>query len=104
MKNYVIVNYDKILEDRDLRFVVINMFSKKAISLADSTIDNFVKVAQESKLIFLSNARKEDLAVQNGLFKNRDDAKKAGVFGEFSSGLSKLGSGNSTLCIYKPVR
>jgi hypothetical protein len=83
MKNYVIVNYDKILEDRDLRFVVINMFSKKAVSLADSTIDNFVKVAQESKLIFLSNARKEDLAVQNGLFKNRDDAKKAGVFGEF---------------------
>jgi len=103
-KNYVIVKYDKILDDIDLRFVIINMFSERPIALCDATIEKFSEVAQKKKLIFLSNAKMEDLAVQNGLYKNRDDAKRAGVHGEFSSGFSTFKNKGVGYSVYKPVR
>jgi hypothetical protein len=103
-KNYVIVKYDKILDDIDLRFVVINMFSESPISLREATIEKFSEVAQKKKLVFLTNAKAEDLAVENGLYRNRNDAKRAGVHGEFSSGFSIFKNKGIQYSVYKPVR
>jgi hypothetical protein len=103
-KNYVIVKYDKILDDIDLRFVIINMFSESPISLNQATIEKFSEVAQKKKLFFLSNAKIEDLAVENGLYKNREDAKRAGIHGDFSSGLSVFKNKGIQYSVYKPVR
>ena len=103
-KNYVIVKYDKILDDIDLRFVIINIFSKKPVSLKDSTIEQFSKIAQENNLVFRTNALKEDLATESGLYKSRDDARKAGLSGDFSAGFHCINNANKSFNVYKPVR
>lgn len=103
-KNYVIADPHKINEDIDLRFVVINMFSKKPIGLLESTPDKFKEITKICNLTFLPNAKKEDIAVLSGLFATREEARMDGFVGDISSGYHTFGSGFNKFNVYKPVK
>ena len=103
-KNYVIADPNKINEDVDLRFVVINMFSNKPVSLLESTPEKFKEITKVCNLTFLPNAKKEDIAVISGLFSSRDEARMDGLVGEISSGFHTFGKGFGKFTVYKPAK
>jgi len=103
-KNYVIADPNKINEDVDLRFVVINMFSKNPIGLLESTPEKFKEITKICNLTFLPNAKKEDIAVISGLFSSREEARMDGFVGDISSGFHSFGRGFSKFSVYKPAK
>ena len=103
-KNYIIADPKKISEDIDLRFVVINMFSKNPITLPEATPERLKEVSKKYNLIFLPEAKKEDLAVLAGVFSSREEARMSGYVGEIPTGFQTIGRGSSKYTVFKPAR
>lgn len=103
-KNYIIADPRKISEDIDLRFVVINMFNKTPITLPEATPERLKEISKKYNLIFLPDAKKEDLAVLSGTFSSREEARMSGCVGEIPAGFQTVGRGSSKYTVFKPVR